>query len=600
MLAEYTRLDLPLDNLLGFGATDIAETALAAGALAILAGRVWAGKRIVEFAGTTRRCIWLLIGLAFLLRVLLLPQHPVPTPSGADDFSYLLLGDTLAHGRLANPVHPLHQFFEAVFVLQTPSYSSIFPLGQGLVLAAGKILFGEPWVGVLLSESVLCGLCYWMLRGFVKPVWALAGGLLAVAEFGPLCAWMNLYWGGAVAGIAGCLVFGSLPRWCETRHWRWALLGGAGLGLHLLARPFETFFLAASAVAFLIWEQREKVAAWPWRQAAFASAGVLAAVLLTALQNRAVTGRWTEMPYQASRYQYGLPATLTFQANAVPHNPLTLEQKAQYEAQAAMHGDGDNAARFWQRMGYRLRFVRFFLYPPLYLALFACLWRLREKRVIWVLGTVLLFAVGTNFYARFYAHYVAALTCLFLLLAVLGLEQFWRWEWRGVNWGRAAAGIVLALSLARFVFWYGLHLFGSAQANLALTPYESWDYLDSSDAAGRAPVERILAARPGKQLVFVRYSPAHRFPEWIYNDAAIDQSRVVRAADLGTNENQKLLHYYPDRTAWLLEPDVWPPRLTLYSEVTSPPAEQEKPPAQVPGKEQKKGAKVSDWLEPVK
>ena len=136
MLAEYTRLDLPLDNLLGFGATDIAELVLAAGALAILGGRVWAGKRIVEFAGNTRRCIWLLIGLAFLLRVLLLPQHPVPTPSGADDFSYLLLGDTLAHGRLANPVHPLHQFFEAVFVLQTPSYSSIFPLGQGLVLAA--------------------------------------------------------------------------------------------------------------------------------------------------------------------------------------------------------------------------------------------------------------------------------------------------------------------------------------------------------------------------------------------------------------------------------------------------------------------------------
>ncbi len=52
----------------------------------------------------------------------------------------------------------------------------------------------------------------------------------------------------------------------------------------------------------------------------------------------------------------------------------------------------------------------------------------------------------------------------------------------------------------------------------------------------------------------------NRFEEWVYNGADIDASRVVWARDLGA-ENKKLLRYYPDRTAWLLEPDSRPPRL---------------------------------------
>ena len=157
-------------------------------------------------------CGLLLAASPAFLRLALLPHHPEPTPAGADDFSYLLLSDTLAHFRLANPPHAMHRFFEANFILQEPHYSSIFPLGQGLFLAVGQIFTGHAWAGVLLSDALLCGLCYWMLLGWVSPLWALAGGWFAVCEFGPLNQWMNSYWGGAVAGIAGCLMFGALPR----------------------------------------------------------------------------------------------------------------------------------------------------------------------------------------------------------------------------------------------------------------------------------------------------------------------------------------------------------------------------------------------------
>src|SRR5579862_9295353 len=196
-------------------------------------------------------CGLLLAVTPVLLRLALLPHHPEPTPAGADDFSYLLLSDTLAHARLANPPHPMHRFFEANFVLQEPHYSSVFPPGQGLFLAVGQILTGNPWAGVLLSEALLCGLCYWMLLGWVSPVWAFAGGWFAVCTFGPLNQWMNSYWGGAAAGIAGCLMFGALPR-LRAGGFGPAILLGAGLGLSWLTRPFETALAGLSIVPYFL------------------------------------------------------------------------------------------------------------------------------------------------------------------------------------------------------------------------------------------------------------------------------------------------------------------------------------------------------------
>ena len=229
-LFDFFRSFLPLHNPIGFGASDFVELALA-GLLVLFA------LARARFEGLAQRLAqrtgWSMAALALapvVLRLALLPQYPVPTPSGSDDFSHLLVADTLLHNRLANPTHPLHRFFEAIFVVQEPSYSSIFPLGQGMALALGRMIFGNPWAGVVLSVSALCALCYWMLRAWTTPGWALAGGLLAVFEFGPLNQWMNGYWGGAVSACAGCLVFGALPRLRERGRTRDAILLGLGLG----------------------------------------------------------------------------------------------------------------------------------------------------------------------------------------------------------------------------------------------------------------------------------------------------------------------------------------------------------------------------------
>src|SRR5436190_4531058 len=156
----------PLQNPIGFGAADMIELFLAlmiAGAILIY--RPWIEPWAERLARRTAWCMLLLAVLPVALRLALLARHPVPTPEIYDEFSHLLVADTLRHFRLANPAHPMSRFFETLFVLQQPTYSSIYPIGQGLMIAIWT-LFGTPWAGVVLSTAAFCALCYWMLRGW--------------------------------------------------------------------------------------------------------------------------------------------------------------------------------------------------------------------------------------------------------------------------------------------------------------------------------------------------------------------------------------------------------------------------------------------------
>jgi hypothetical protein len=529
---------VPLENPIGFGPSDFIEFGLAIFLVALaLVSRPWIEPFARKLAPKAGWCMLLLALLPVALRLAMLPHHPVPSPSVYDEFGHLLVADTLLHFRLANPPHPLHQFFETFFVLQIPSYASIYPIGEGLTLAIGRAIFGNPWAGVLLTSAAMCALCYWMLRGWTTPEWALLGGVLAGIEFGPLSAWTNSYWGGGLAACGGCLAFGALPRLRRSGHagatsFMGALLG-LGIGIHWLCRPYETVFLILSVLLFL---------GTNWRSMAKPGTAAVIVLLpflgLSLLQNKQVTGSWTTLPYTLSRYQYGVPAAFTWQSNPQPHNELTREQQVQYKMQTSFRSSGPETVQtYLQRLAYRIRFYRFFFVAPLYVALPFFFWKLREARFLWVALTLLLFALGVNFYPFFEPHYLGALTCLFVLVSVMALQQL----------PLTAARLIVFLCLAHFVFFYARRFFAPSAPD------------------GRAAINQQLAQAPGKQLVLVRYWPQHIFQdEWVYNRADIDHARVVWARDLGSVEDQKLLSYYPDRTAWLLEPDAMPPRLSRY------------------------------------
>src|SRR5271154_2732418 len=156
---DLFRSFLPLHNPIGFGASDFIELALAVLLVVLVLARRPVEPIAQKLAPKTGWCMVFLAGLTIALRLALLPSHPVPTAQGADDFSYLLLGDTLALGRLANPPHALPLFFETIFVLQEPAYSSIYPPGPALALARGQVVFHLPWAGVVLSVAAFCALC---------------------------------------------------------------------------------------------------------------------------------------------------------------------------------------------------------------------------------------------------------------------------------------------------------------------------------------------------------------------------------------------------------------------------------------------------------
>ncbi len=536
-------------------AADQIELLLAALLLVpILLWKPWVRGWGQRLAASPRLACALLAVLPVALRLLLLAHHPAPHPIVYDEFSHLLEADTLRHLRLANPAHALPEFFETFFVLQEPTYASIYPPGQGLVLAIGWTIFGHPWAGVLLAAAAFSAGCYWMLRGWTTPGWAMVGGLLTVVEFGPLNQWMNDYWGGMSTAAAGAAVFGALPRLRAGARQRDVVVMGLGLGLSLITRPYESIFLFLSAAVYLAPAVRRGAL---WKSMPELAMILLAAAAVLLFQNKAVTGSWASMPEMLSQYQYGVPAAFTWQPHVTPQRALTAEQALDYRMQRGFRGERpETPVSFLERLEFRVRYYRFFFLPPLYAALAAFLSRLKERRYLWVAGTLALFALGVNFFPEFQLHYLAPVACLFVLASVVGLETIAR------RWSYLARWIVF-LSIGQFLFWYAVHAFFDGSP---LRQYETWDSIPHDDPDRRTFVGRQLDQIAGKLLVFVHYSPHHIFQdEWVYNEADIDHARIVFARDLGREDNAQLVTYYPDRQVWLLSPDDRPPSLVPYS-----------------------------------
>src|SRR5574337_1578566 len=80
----------------------------------------------------------LLVGLtALALRAVLLPILPIPQPGVQDEFCYLLLSDTFAHGRVTNPTSPMWMHFESPFISWQPTYTAQYWPAQGVFMAMG-------------------------------------------------------------------------------------------------------------------------------------------------------------------------------------------------------------------------------------------------------------------------------------------------------------------------------------------------------------------------------------------------------------------------------------------------------------------------------
>jgi len=255
--------------------------------------------------------------LSLGVRAALLPLLPIPKPHFQDEFSYLLAADTFASGRLTNAPHPMWVHFESEHILQQPTYMSMYPPAQALVLAAGQKLTGHPWFGVWVSVGVMCAAITWMLQGWMPAFCALFGGVLVVLGQGIIGYWMNSYWGGAVAATGGALALGAFPRLKRHQRVRDALLLAIGVALLANSRPYEGLvFCIPIAIALIAWLVGSRSAP--------RGRGLLKIVLpisLIFLMTAAgmgyyfwrVTGSAFEMPYEVCRRTYAVAPVFIWQ-----------------------------------------------------------------------------------------------------------------------------------------------------------------------------------------------------------------------------------------------------------------------------------------------
>jgi hypothetical protein len=249
---------------------NLLEIAVIAG-LAVAWRRGWRPRRfpMPEIARPWAAAVILALGFV-ALRVALLPLLPVPVPIITDESSHLLLADTLLHGRVTNPVHPFWPHFESIHILMRPHYVSVYFPGQAVWLAAGRLLVGSAWAGVLAECAAFLLALYWMLDGWMPSRWALFGALLAGLRFAIGSYWVNAYHGGFLPAIGGALVAGAFARLRKRATLAQGVVFGAGLAILASTRPLEGALYSIPFVAVLAWEfRRNAVALLAWARWAF-------------------------------------------------------------------------------------------------------------------------------------------------------------------------------------------------------------------------------------------------------------------------------------------------------------------------------------------
>ena len=493
-------------------------------------------------------------GLALLLRAAVLPVVGVPNPSLHDEFSYLLAADTFAHGRLTNLTHPMWEHFETFHVDQLPTYMSMYPPLQGLVLAAGQAVTGYPFAGVWLSVGMMCAALCWGLRGWFPPGWALFGGCLAAIRLAMFTYWGNSYYGGALAATGGALVLGALPRLIRSSRPRDAVAAALGAVMLANTRPYEgsMFCLAVTLVA--LWHVKKlrlRAVLWP------ACALLLCAGAFMAYYNWRVFGSPAALPYSVNRNTYAVAPYFLFETPRPAPEYRHKEMRVFYtQWEFGAFEFGRTLQGFALLTANKLYSAWcFYVGPVLTLPLIGLLWTWKSRRT-----RILLFLIATTAAASlvspfFMVHYIAPATIVLYALIVQGMRSLSRTSPRLV---RAIPLICVAMVGVRLAL---------AAASVPLEPGMPMTWARCwPRSMGREDVVKKLLAQGGSHLVIVHYLPDFTTgADYVYNAANIDAAPIVWARDMGPEKNRELLQYFSTRKTWQLNvPADGDPELSDY------------------------------------
>ena len=513
------------------------------------------------------------VGLAaLLLRLAILPICPIPRPFIHDDFSFLLAADTFASGRLTNPTPAMWMHFETFHITMWPTYMSMYFPAQGLVLAAGKVLAGNAWFGLLIVTALMCGAICWMLQAWLPPTWALLGGMLAVLRLGLFSYWINTYAGAAsIAALGGTLMLGALPRFMKGVRLRDGLLLATGVILLGTCRLYEGMLLCLPVAFVLVWwiffGKNRPAATLLLRRTVVPLTLIVAAGAWMGYYDYRVFGSPTRLPYTVNRAQYGVAPYFVWQSQRTAplyrHEVMRkFYEKQELDEFQKIH----NIAGFVpQTLLKAAAGILFYAGIVLLVPLIMLPRAFGDRRIRFLVVCVFVLIAGQLIEIYLFPHYLAPFTAAFYAIGLQAMRHLRLWQPDnqpvGLTLTRMIVSLCIALAAVRLCA-ESLHVGIPAWPG----PWSStWYGSDNRSGATRAQIESRLEQAPGRQLVIVKYSPDHNsLDEWVYNAADIDDSKVVWARYMSEAENLELIRYYKDRTVWLVQPDMKPASVSLY------------------------------------
>jgi hypothetical protein len=411
------------------------------------------------------------------------------------------------------------------------------------------LVLGHPWWGVVLSSILMMLVSAWAFLVWLPERWAFGATLLAlIVVLGTY--WSDSYWGGSVAATGGALVLGAIGRIRARQQLSDWIAWAAGCVVLVCSRPYEGGVLVLLSTAELarIFFSRMRAGEETSRQMArgFLTGALpigVAGMALLATYCQATTGRPWRLPYLENTAQYQIRRTFWWQNNRTP--PTYRHESMRRVYVGLLRADRSSG--------------------ELYSGILKNFAGLYGGRAIFWLGIVLLLlayrpgfrfivlSAITGLAAVFsivfvHQHYYAPFTAFLLVAFAEGARRLTEFKGLSPPMRTAAIGVMCALVVTqmyrRVTREYG-----------ATTPW----------VTERESITHRLSNTPGKHLVLVRYSDDHDIhKEWVYNEADMEDSRILWARWWTPSKNSQIAEYFRDRRVWIVNADEVPARVEPY------------------------------------
>jgi hypothetical protein len=401
-----------------------------------------------------------------------------------------------------------------------------------------------------LTTALLCGVICWALQAFVPPIWALIGGLLAVARIAVFGYWMNSYWGGSVAALGGALALGAVVRLFDRNHadrnrTRLACLFAVSLLMLATSRPYEGLAFSLPLLGYFVYQiMRGGVSGILLKTILLPVVGIgTLGMVMMGLYNHQTTGNALEMPHFLNHRTYWPVPVFLWQKgtpDVASTNPVfakfmkTIAEEYGFQKSRTFSGLVDlESQRFvliW------IFYVGLALSFPVLIGFLSSLKQPRLRLAVYAAMTAAAAVVACVFTQL---HYFSPATIAVYLFAVEGLRYLWQQEHLGER------AFVIAVCLTVVV------------ASLSRQTGSSTMNTSFAFRNARAQVTQQLAGKPGEHLVLVSYDLERHYPgnELVHNGAEFTAEKILWARSEGPENDVDLCRAYPDRTFWTVTTD---------------------------------------------